>query len=76
MCLHTSLKVGGPADLYAIPEDAEDLRNLLAWLGEQDIPWMPIGRGYNLLVRDKGIRGAVISLERFNRITAHRRSAD
>ena len=69
MCLHTSLKVGGPADLYAIPEDAEDLHNLLSWLGERNIPWMPIGRGYNLLVRDKGIRGAVISLERFNRIT-------
>lgn len=69
MCLHTSLKVGGPADLYAIPEDVEDLRNLLSWLSEQNIPWMPIGRGYNLLVRDKGIRGAVVSLERFNRIT-------
>jgi len=70
MCLHTSLKVGGPADLYAIPEDAEDLHHLLLWLREQNIPWLPIGRGYNLLVRDKGIRGAVISLERFDRISA------
>jgi UDP-N-acetylmuramate dehydrogenase len=70
MSLHTSLKVGGPADLYAIPEDAEDLHGLLSWLGEQHIPWMPVGKGYNLLVRDKGIRGAVISLERFDRITA------
>lgn len=70
MSLHTSLKVGGPADLYAIPEDANDLRNLLRWLGGRDIPWMPVGRGYNLLVRDKGIRGAVISLERFSRISA------
>jgi UDP-N-acetylmuramate dehydrogenase len=69
MSLHTSLKVGGPADLYAIPEDAEDLQNLLSWLGESNTPWMPIGRGYNLLVLDKGIRGAVISLERFDRIT-------
>lgn len=70
MSLHTSLRVGGPADLYAIPEDADDLRNLLRWLGERNIFWMPVGRGYNLLVRDRGIRGAVISLERFNRITA------
>lgn len=70
MSLHTSLRVGGPADLYAIPEDADDLRNLLRWLGERNISWMPVGRGYNLLVRDRGIRGAVISLERFNRITA------
>jgi len=66
---HTSLKVGGPADLFAIPEDAEDLQGLLACLQEQRIPWITIGRGYNLLVRDGGIRGAVISLERFNRIT-------
>ncbi len=70
MSLHTSLKVGGPADLFAIPEDVEDLKVLLSWLGEQNIPWLPIGRGYNLLVRDKGIRGAIISLERFNRISS------
>lgn len=70
MSLHTSLKVGGPADLYAIPEDAEDLHALLCCLSRMNIPWMPVGRGYNLLVRDKGIRGAVISLERFNRIAA------
>ena len=70
MTLHTSLKVGGPADLFAIPEDADDLDSLLKWLGRQNMPWMAIGRGYNLLVRDKGIRGAIISLERFNRITS------
>ncbi|NTV48908.1 MAG: UDP-N-acetylmuramate dehydrogenase [Geobacteraceae bacterium] len=70
MSLHTSLKVGGPADFYAIPEDAEDLQRLLSWLRNRNIQWMPAGRGYNLLVRDKGIRGAVISLERFDHITA------
>ncbi len=69
MSRHTSLKVGGPADLYAIPEDAEDLQQLLKQLCERQIPWMAIGRGYNLLVRDGGIRGAVISLESLNRIS-------
>lgn len=68
MRLHTSLKTGGPADFYAIPADEADLCTLLTWLESRNIPWLPIGRGYNLLVRDKGIRGAVISLERFNRI--------
>ena len=68
MSSHTSLRVGGPADLYAVPEDAEDLQELVEQLAVQDIPWMAIGRGYNLLVRDKGIRGAVISLEHFNKI--------
>lgn len=69
MSRHTSLRVGGPADLYAAPEDAEDLRELLCQLKERSIPWLAIGRGNNLLVRDGGVRGAVISLERFNRIT-------
>ncbi len=68
MSLHTSLKTGGPVDLFAIPEDTADLQDLLSWLGKQNIPWLPIGKGYNLLVRDGGVRGAVISLERFDRI--------
>lgn len=68
MALHTSLKVGGPAELFAIPADAADLQLLLAQLTERNMPWMAVGRGYNLLVRDGGIRGAVVSLERFNRI--------
>jgi len=65
---HTSLKVGGPADLFATPADTEDLQQLLCWLQSRNIPWLAAGRGYNLLVRDGGIRGAVISLERFNDI--------
>jgi len=69
MSRHTSLKVGGPADLYAQPEDADDLQNLLKQLSTVGIPWLAVGRGNNLLVRDKGIRGAVISLERFNHVT-------
>ena len=71
MSRHTSLKVGGPADLFAIPEDTADLQALVVQLAAACIPWLAIGRGYNLLVKDGGIRGAVISLERFNRIDAH-----
>lgn len=68
MSRHTSLKVGGPADYFAIPADTDDLAELLRQLHQQHIPWFTIGSGYNLLVRDKGIRGAVISLERCNGI--------
>ena len=68
MSRHTSLKVGGPADIYAVPEDISDLQHLVEQLAAGQIPWLAIGRGYNLLVRKGGIRGAVISLERFNRI--------
>lgn len=68
---HTSLKVGGPADLYAIPTDLEDLLLLVRQLDAAMIPRLVIGGGYNLLVRDGGVRGAVISLERLNRIEQH-----
>lgn len=68
MSRHTSLKVGGPADLYAVPKDLKDLLLLVNWLDTNQVPRMVVGGGYNLLVRDGGIRGAVISLERLNSI--------
>jgi UDP-N-acetylmuramate dehydrogenase len=68
MSRHTSLKVGGSADLYAVPQDQEDLLLLVSYLDTAEIPRMVIGGGYNLLVKDGGIRGAVISLERINRV--------
>jgi UDP-N-acetylmuramate dehydrogenase len=68
MSRHTSLRVGGLVDIFAVPEDSDDLQRLVRQLEERSIPWMAVGRGYNLLVRNGGIRGAVVSLERFNRI--------
>jgi len=61
---HTSLAVGGPADLFIIPEDRADVVALMAILIPTGISRFVIGAGYNLLVRDGGFRGAVISLER------------
>ena len=68
LSLHTSLKVGGPADIFAIPRDVEDLQRLLKVLDEQQSPRIVIGGGYNLLVRDGGFRGIAISLERINHL--------
>jgi len=68
MSCHTSLKVGGPADLYAVPLDQEDLLLLVRYLDDAGLSRMVIGGGYNLLVRDGGFRGAVISLDQMNRI--------
>jgi UDP-N-acetylmuramate dehydrogenase len=62
MSQHTSLRVGGPADLFIEPADLADLRDALANLRAQDIPYCVIGGGYNLLVRDGGFRGCVITL--------------
>jgi len=59
MAKHTSWRVGGPADYWFIPEDKTDLAAFLAVLPE-DVPLLWIGLGSNLLVRDGGIRGAVV----------------
>ena len=68
LCRHTSLKVGGLADLFVTPADLADLRALMAVLSANGIPWMVIGGGYNLLVRDGGFRGAVISMKGLARL--------
>jgi UDP-N-acetylmuramate dehydrogenase len=60
MAKHTSWHVGGPADLFFTPRDAMDLGAFVRHL-PPDVPLLWIGLGSNLLVRDGGIRGAVIS---------------
>src|SRR5688572_16687478 len=62
MSKHTTLRVGGPADIYIEPANEADLAVVLATCTRQRIPWMMVGRGSNLLVRDGGIRGVVICL--------------
>ena len=59
---HTTFRVGGPADLFIMPKDAEELKDVIKILKKYDVPTMVIGNGSNLLVRDKGIRGAVIQI--------------
>ena len=58
----TTLRVGGPVDLYIEPASEDDLSRTLRYCAQQNIPWMMLGRGSNLLVRDGGIRGVVICL--------------
>lgn len=58
----TTLRVGGPADLYIEPASEQDLAVVLRVCKSKDLPWMMLGRGSNLLVRDGGIRGVVICL--------------
>jgi UDP-N-acetylmuramate dehydrogenase len=57
---YTSFKVGGPADLLALPKTVEELKALLGHAAQQDIPVTLLGGGTNVLVSDKGIRGLVI----------------
>ncbi len=64
MSRHTSFSIGGPADCFVIPQDIEDLREILLFARERGVPLKVMGRGTNLLVRDKGIRGIVVRLGR------------
>lgn len=60
MCRHTTFRIGGPAECYVIPSDSEQLRRTIAFCMEQEVPYLVIGNGSNLLVSDAGIRGVVI----------------
>lgn len=62
MGLHTSFRIGGPADVYAEPENEDELRELLSVADGSGMDRIVIGRGSNLLVGDKGYRGMVICL--------------
>jgi UDP-N-acetylmuramate dehydrogenase len=61
MSRHTSWRVGGPADVWFTPADVDDLAAFLRQL-PADAPITWVGLGSNLLVRDAGIRGVVISV--------------
>jgi len=58
----TTFKIGGPADLLVEPADVGQLAKVLEFCRDFSVPWMLLGLGSNLLVRDKGIRGVVIKL--------------
>jgi UDP-N-acetylmuramate dehydrogenase len=59
---YTTWKIGGPADCLIIPNSKEQVAASIKFLHERGVPWTVIGRGSNLLVGDKGIRGVVIKL--------------
>jgi UDP-N-acetylmuramate dehydrogenase len=71
MSRHTSWHVGGPAEVFFNPRDRADLSAFLKSLSE-DVPVHWIGLGSNLLVRDGGVRGVIIStlgtLDRLDRL--------
>ncbi len=61
---HTSYRIGGKADLFVTCHSYHALRRAVAVLDREQVPWVIIGKGSNLLVADAGYRGAVISLGR------------
>jgi UDP-N-acetylenolpyruvoylglucosamine reductase len=60
---HTSMGVGGPADVMLFPADLDDLARCLRCLNEAGLPMTPVGNGTNLICRDGGVRGAIVVLK-------------
>lgn len=58
----TTLRVGGPAEIYVEPADESGLTAVLRFCRDRDVSFFLLGRGSNLLIRDGGIRGVVIHL--------------
>lgn len=59
---HTTIKIGGPTDLFIEPSSVENLMATMEFIKKHKLNWRAIGRGSNLLVSDKGIEGAVVKL--------------
>jgi len=59
---HTTLRVGGPADLFVIPNCAQQVAETVRACRDLGVPLLVLGNGSNLLVRDGGIRGAVLHI--------------
>ena len=57
---HTSMRVGGPADLFAVAHNVFEMRGLVRFARARAIPLTILGRGSNLVVSDAGIRGLVV----------------
>lgn len=63
MSKHTSFKIGGKADIFVKANSVEDIKYILKYAKQNNIPLTVIGNGSNLLVRDKGIRGITIQID-------------
>ncbi|MCU9615104.1 UDP-N-acetylmuramate dehydrogenase [Caldibacillus lycopersici] len=67
---HTYTKLGGKADFFITPNTYEEVAGIVQYCKKKLTPLTLIGNGSNLIVRDGGIRGIVLSLKNFHSITA------
>ena len=66
---HTSFQIGGPADIVVYPTRRREICDLVRICRTENIPYITLGNGSNVLVSDAGIRGLVIMTDRMHRIT-------
>lgn len=64
MSQHTSYRIGGQADYYSLPDSLDHALDLLAFLQEQNIPYLILGKGSNVLFADQPYHGVIVNLER------------
>jgi UDP-N-acetylmuramate dehydrogenase len=69
MSKHASIGAGGRADALVFPESTKELERLILFLASKNIPFSPVGNCTNLIVREGGYRGALISMGRFRELT-------
>lgn len=62
---YTGLAIGGPADVLVSPDDPMSVKNIVLMAGRNNIPFLALGSGTNVLVRDSGIDGVVINFRSF-----------
>jgi len=73
---HTSIGVGGRADALAFPESVAELGRLVAMLRAEDVPLFFVGNGTNLIVRDDGFRGVILSTKGLRAVRVESRGED
>ncbi|ANX00016.1 UDP-N-acetylenolpyruvoylglucosamine reductase [Thermoclostridium stercorarium subsp. thermolacticum DSM 2910] len=59
---HTSMRVGGKAKMMLLPSGVEEIRDVIKYLNENNVPYYVIGNGTNLIVHDTGYDGVIIKL--------------
>lgn len=59
---HSSFKIGGLADVFIKPYDIMQLKSVLEFCREKDVPYVVVGNGSNILFKDEGFKGAVINI--------------
>jgi UDP-N-acetylmuramate dehydrogenase len=64
MARHVSFRIGGPADVLVLPRTLAALDAAVAWLYGERVPFVILGRGSNVLIADRGIRGVVLKTGR------------
>ncbi|KAB8137996.1 UDP-N-acetylmuramate dehydrogenase [Gracilibacillus oryzae] len=65
---HTYTKLGGKADFFVTPATIEEVQQVIRYAKNNNVPFTLLGNGSNVIVRDGGIRGIVLSLKKFNAI--------